>query len=112
MGTDRPRFSITVSEELYDQINKFQHENRIATQTKAISKILQIGINALVESPISDKLSRVQTEFEIPEELAKIIEFYNDMNIEGQHTLYDSAESLSYNPKYKKGNSISKKATG
>jgi len=47
MGTERPRFSITVSEDMYSDINKYQHENRISTQTKAIAQILQIGLDAL-----------------------------------------------------------------
>lgn len=47
MGTNRPRFSVTVSDELYQKINDFQHENKLSTQTKAIERILQLGIGVL-----------------------------------------------------------------
>ncbi len=49
MPTEHPRFSITVSEKMYDQINRFQHENRFKTQTKAIAEILRIGLKSLEE---------------------------------------------------------------
>ena len=47
MGTNRPRFSVTMSEEMYQQINDFWHNNKFPTQTKAITKILELGIAAL-----------------------------------------------------------------
>ena len=47
MGTNRPRFSVTMSEEMYQQINDFWHSNKFPTQTKAITKILELGIAAL-----------------------------------------------------------------
>ncbi len=47
MGTNRPRFSVTMSEEMYQQINDFWHRNKFPTQTKAIIKLLELGIATL-----------------------------------------------------------------
>ena len=47
MSTSRPRFSVTMSDEMYKQINEFWHNNKYPTQTKAIIKILELGLAAL-----------------------------------------------------------------
>ena len=53
MATTKPRFSITVSDEIYEEINTYQHEHRLATQTKAIAELIERGIDAL-RSPSAD----------------------------------------------------------
>lgn len=47
MATTKPRFSITVSDEIYEEINTYQHEHRLSTQTKAITALIEKGIEAL-----------------------------------------------------------------
>ncbi|MBQ8540540.1 MAG: hypothetical protein IJ435_03590 [Clostridia bacterium] len=61
MATSRPRFSVTVSEEMYEQINDFQHKRKMSTQTKAIVEILEIGLQALLSD--SDVSSPKTTEY-------------------------------------------------
>lgn len=46
MGTDK-RFSITMSDELYEQVDEFRHENKYATQTKAIAYLVRQGLRTL-----------------------------------------------------------------
>ena len=47
-----------------------------------------------------------------PAQLARIIEIYNGMNSVGQGKLFEYAEDLSINDRYKKGDSISKDTVG
>ncbi len=47
MATTKPRFSITVSPATYEAINTYQHEHRLATQTKAILELIELGIASL-----------------------------------------------------------------
>ena len=47
MATSKPRFSITVSDEVYEAINTYQHENRLSTQTKAVQELIALGIEYL-----------------------------------------------------------------
>ncbi len=47
MATDKPRFSITVSDEVYQQINEYQHKHRLATQTKAVLAFIEKGLEVV-----------------------------------------------------------------
>ena len=47
MATDKPRFSITVDEELFQTINDYQHRHKLSTQTKAVVALLEKGVESL-----------------------------------------------------------------
>ena len=47
MATNKPRFSITLDDDLFDRVNKYQHEKRYATQTKAVVDLIQRGMESL-----------------------------------------------------------------
>lgn len=58
MPTDKPRFSITVSEDIYQQINDYQHEHRLSTQTKAVLAFIEKGLEViLAEKKARTKIS-------------------------------------------------------
>lgn len=44
MPTEKPRFSITIDQELLNRINDYQHKNRMSTQTKAVLDLISKGI--------------------------------------------------------------------
>ena len=45
MPTEKPRFSITVSQDLLDKIEDFRFEKRIKSQNQAIVELISIGLN-------------------------------------------------------------------
>lgn len=47
MATTKPRFSITLDEELFKQVNDYQHNQHYATQTKAIVDLIRRGAESL-----------------------------------------------------------------
>ena len=47
MGTDKPRFSITVSDELFQDIEDFRFENRYQSRSEATVKLIELGMIAL-----------------------------------------------------------------
>lgn len=47
MATDKPRFTITLSEDLYEKVNKYQHDKKFSTQTKAIVDLIERGAKSL-----------------------------------------------------------------
>lgn len=47
MPTEKPRFSITVSQELLDRIEDFRFEKRIKSQNQAIIELISIGLNSI-----------------------------------------------------------------
>lgn len=48
MSADK-RFSITMSEELFQQVEQFRFANKINTQTKAVALLVQRGLDAMRE---------------------------------------------------------------
>lgn len=115
MDYPKSRFTVSVDSDLYEKINTFQHENRMKSQTQAIAEILKIGIQAITEenqdSSGAEPL-KLPVQPVISEQLARIMDIYNDMNAIGQEKLFEYAEDLSINERYKKDNPISKQATG
>lgn len=47
MATDKPRFSISVDDEMRDFILDYQHRHKLSTQTKAVIALIKKGIEAL-----------------------------------------------------------------
>ena len=86
MATDKPRFSVTMSEDMYEKINKYQHENRLSTQTKAISKILEIGLESLQNKLAQNTTSDIETALpELSDEAKKIAKDYEGLDRHGRN---------------------------
>ena len=83
MATDKPRFSITVSEELYNSINEYQHEHRIQTQTKAIVELLKIGIEHILSD--SESVSETDTEHKVE----PYVQFFESLTPQDQQKLLE-----------------------
>ena len=49
MATELPRFTITVSDELFELIEDFQYRNRYTNRNMAINALLLAGAEALKE---------------------------------------------------------------
>lgn len=110
MASDRPRFSITVSSEMYKYINDYQHANKLATQTKAITQILQIGLDSLetANGIQTTKKSSAPVEPETVEHdgnMQALLEVFSRLNEEGQEKLLDYADDLVQSGKYIKSDS-------
>lgn len=56
MATDKPRLSISMDEETYEKVLAYKEENGIATQSKAIIKIMEMGLDEM-EREIAQKNS-------------------------------------------------------
>lgn len=87
MSTDKPRFSITVSEELYNSINEYQHEHRIQTQTKAVVELLRVGIEHILSG--SDSVSETVNEHE-PE---PYVQFFESLSLQDQQKLLEALQA-------------------
>lgn len=83
MATDKPRFSITVSEELYNSINEYQHEHRIQTQTKAIVELLKIGIEHILSE--SESVSETVNEHKVE----PYVQFFESLTPQDQQKLLE-----------------------
>jgi len=49
MATDKPRFSVTFTEDSFSRIQKYQKDNQISTQSKAVARLVELAINSIDE---------------------------------------------------------------
>lgn len=47
MATDKPRFSITVDEEILKQIEDFRFEKRFPNRNQAIVELIKLGLKTI-----------------------------------------------------------------
>ena len=47
MATDKPRYSITVDDELFQQIVDFRFNNRFQTRNQATLELIRLGLESL-----------------------------------------------------------------
>jgi hypothetical protein len=56
MATDKPRFTITLDPGVFTQVQEFKKRNKLSTQSKAIQKLVEIGLSDVLSenaSPLS-----------------------------------------------------------
>lgn len=47
MATDRPRYTVSVDNELFQQIEDFRFERRFQTRSEATVELIQLGLESL-----------------------------------------------------------------
>lgn len=97
MATDKPRYSVTMEVETLEGVNRFRAENNIATQSKAIIKLVELALNDMQESGIISNLPSYSDEGE-----KKLVNMYRNMSKEGQEKVLAYAEDIADTGKYKK----------
>ena len=55
MATDRPRYTVSVDDELFKKIEDFRFKNRFATRSEATVELLKLGLQALMEQQQQDQ---------------------------------------------------------
>lgn len=50
MATTKPRYTVSVDEELFKQIEDFRFQNRFATRSQATCELIRRGLESLKES--------------------------------------------------------------
>ena len=51
MATNKPRIPVTMEPELFEQVTEYRNRHGIASQSKAIRRLVQIGISSLESAP-------------------------------------------------------------
>lgn len=47
MATDKPRYTVSVDDELFQQIEDFRFEHRFQTRSEATVELIRLGLEAL-----------------------------------------------------------------
>lgn len=75
MATDKPRFTITLDPEMLSSVLEYKEANRLSTQSKAIQRLIEIGVRDTQEQQAEAILS--------PDERA-LVNDYRELNKEGR----------------------------
>lgn len=62
MATNKPRYTITLDEEMLKKIDDFRFENRFANRTQATLELIRIGMEALEEQQKKAKKNKLSNE--------------------------------------------------
>ncbi|MGN0377425.1 MAG: hypothetical protein ACI4ED_07295 [Suilimivivens sp.] len=50
MATNKPRYTVSVDDELFKQIEDFRFQNRYATRSEATCELIRLGLESLKEA--------------------------------------------------------------
>ena len=101
MSTDRPRYTVSVDDELLKQIEDYQFEHRYKTRSSATVELIRLGIQQLMqEQPqIAQNTAPVPA---LSADETQLIDDYRALSTEGKEKARDYVADLTFNPKYKK----------
>ena len=83
MSTDRPRYTVSVEDELLKQIEDYQFEHRYKTRSSATVELIRLGIQQLMqEQPqIAQNTAQVHA---LSADEQQLIDDYRSLNEQGQ----------------------------
>lgn len=55
MATDKPRYTVSVDNELFQQIEDFRFEHRFQTRSEATVELIRLGLEALMKEQAEPK---------------------------------------------------------
>lgn len=76
MSTDRNRFTVSVDDEMYDAIEEFRHKHRITTRSKAIERLLELGIDELIGAIEETQKNKAPTAESAAEALYEVLYYF------------------------------------
>lgn len=102
MATDRPRYTVSVDDAMFEQIENFRFEHRFKTRSQATVELIRLGIEQLIQDK-PELFHAVQDEpINLSEVEHQLISDYRAFNAEGQEKIRDYVADLKDNLKYKK----------
>lgn len=54
MATEKPRYSITLDDELFQEVEDFRFQHRFQTRSQATIELIRLGLEALKEKNSTD----------------------------------------------------------
>lgn len=100
MPTEKPRFTITMDESLFQKVENFRFEGHYKNQTKAVTALIERGLDALAaeDSEVAKAIKSAPLHSSEAEE--RLISLHRTLNHEGQEKLLDYADDLVASGKY------------
>lgn len=66
MATDKPRFSVSMSEDMLQRVEQYRKEHQIATKSKAVMQLAEIGLESIKKEalPIQGKANEIMNMYD------------------------------------------------
>ena len=61
MPTDKPRFTVTIDEELMKRLEDYRFENRFSSRSKAVVELVRLGLDADYKKKRAKELRKRRT---------------------------------------------------
>lgn len=55
MATDRPRYAVSVDNDMFEEIEDFRFKNRFQTRSEATVELIRLGLEAMKKQDDTDK---------------------------------------------------------
>lgn len=78
MATNKPRFSVTFSDDSFEKIKKYQKDHNINTQSKAVASLVEIAISEI------ESVSEIKKAPPYSSEAMKLAQDYDGLDSYGQ----------------------------
>ena len=111
MATDKPRFSVTFTENSYEKIRRYQKENNISTQSKAVAHLVELALDEIESEnntlkPLSvDEFASEEDRLDDDSLRTVLLQNFDQLNQEGRERLVETSDDMVSSGKYIKSNS-------
>lgn len=100
MATTKPRFSVTFTDESFAKIQKYQKVNNIATQSKAVARLVELAISEIESESDAKKCPSTVKTAPGDDLRSTLLHNFDQLNQEGKERLVDTADDMVHSGKY------------
>jgi hypothetical protein len=102
VSTNKPRFSVTLSDEVYKAVDDYKFEHRFKNQTQAVAALVELGLREVYGNSEKTESAPEASPVADPAE-NELVNIYRSLNDIGQTALMGTARGLAANPDMKRG---------
>ena len=62
LATKKPRYTVSVDEELFQQIEDYRFKHRFQTRSEATVELIRLGLKSICQEPGSDNENKAKAE--------------------------------------------------
>lgn len=102
MATDRPRYTVSVDDEMFEQIEDFRFEHRYKTRSQATVELIRLGIENLKQEKPELFEGDTPKMLNLSSDEHQLVDDYRSLNAQGQEfirqTMYAAKQAYKKMP--------------
>lgn len=99
MATTKPRFSVTFSDDAFAKIQKYQKDNSISTQSKAVAQLVELAMSEVESGQETIDVSNSDM-LESDTLRSTLLHNFDQLNHEGRERLVETSDDMVASGKY------------